>query len=129
MEVKKIGILFLKEKEIGLDNVIKKNQMKEAFSNYESRCSLEIRNKNLVNNRILSLTSNNEEILLWSHYADEHKGICLEYKTLEMYDDNKSIHGIYFDPKQVTYQSGTSAPTNLIFASKVDYKDKLPKKT
>jgi|APSaa5957512535_1039671.scaffolds.fasta_scaffold32328_1 hypothetical protein len=113
---------------MGLDNIPDKNQMKEALKNYGSRCSLAFRNKTLVNQRILSLSSKNDEILLWSHYADEHKGICLEYETLEMYDDNKSIHGIYFDPLQVNYRNETLATNNLLFASKVNYDDKLPKK-
>ena len=115
-------------KRMGLDNIPNKNQMKEALRNYGSRCSLAFRNSTLVNQRILSLSSKNDEILLWSHYADEHKGICLEYKTLEKYDDNKSIHGIYFDPLQVNYQNETSTTNNLLFASKVNYNDKLPKK-
>lgn len=93
-----------------------------------NNASLERRDKILANYRILSLSSNNKEILLWSHYADEHKGICLEYKTLELYDNHKSMHGIYFDPTQVKYQHPTSAPDNLLFADKVDYKDKLPEK-
>lgn len=28
---------------------------------------------------ILSLTKTNNDILMWSHYADSHKGICLEF--------------------------------------------------
>jgi len=28
---------------------------------------------------ILSLTEKNDDILMWSHYADEHRGICLEF--------------------------------------------------
>ncbi|MCH7989143.1 MAG: DUF2971 domain-containing protein [Planctomycetes bacterium] len=30
---------------------------------------------------ILSLTERNDDILMWSHYADEHKGICIEFRT------------------------------------------------
>lgn len=33
----------------------------------------------LDRNRILSLSSSPYELLMWSHYADEHKGICIEY--------------------------------------------------
>ncbi len=31
--------------------------------------------------RILSLSEKNDDILMWSHYADSHKGICLEFDT------------------------------------------------
>lgn len=34
-----------------------------------------------VEKGILSLTSNRDDILMWSHYADSHKGICLEFDT------------------------------------------------
>jgi hypothetical protein len=35
-------------------------------------------------NGILSLSARNDDILMWSHYADNHKGLCLEFDmTLE----------------------------------------------
>jgi len=30
---------------------------------------------------VVSLTENNDDILMWSHYATFHKGICLEFDT------------------------------------------------
>ena len=30
---------------------------------------------------VLSLSEKNDDILMWSHYADCHKGICLEFST------------------------------------------------
>ena len=42
----------------------------------EAKISLE---NMLEMTRLMSLTSNPFEILMWSHYADEHKGICIEY--------------------------------------------------
>jgi len=35
---------------------------------------------------ILSLSHNSDNILLWSHYADDHKGICLEFE-IDDYDN------------------------------------------
>lgn len=48
---------------------------------------------------ILSLSKNREEILMWSHYADEHRGICLEFDCIE--DDNfkSSTFHINYDNK------------------------------
>lgn len=31
-------------------------------------------------------------ILMWSHYADNHKGFCIEYETSDFSDDNKHIY-------------------------------------
>jgi hypothetical protein len=41
---------------------------------------------NLINNRIdkypiYSLSSDDNNILLWSHYTDSHKGFCIEFKN------------------------------------------------
>lgn len=47
---------------------------------------------------VLSLTENCENILMWSHYADNHKGFCLEFERGE---DNDL--GDYRKTKQVTY--------------------------
>jgi len=33
--------------------------------------------------RICSFSLNNDSLLLWSHYAQEHKGICIEYDLLD----------------------------------------------
>lgn len=30
---------------------------------------------------VLSLSAQNDNILMWSHYADKHKGICIEFRT------------------------------------------------
>ena len=37
----------------------------------------------LKNFGILSLAENAKDILMWSHYADEHKGICIELERSE----------------------------------------------
>lgn len=37
-------------------------------------------NKSIRNLGILSLASSKENLLMWSHYASAHKGMCLEFK-------------------------------------------------
>jgi len=34
--------------------------------------------------RICSFTKDNENLLFWSHYADSHKGICIEFDAMKM---------------------------------------------
>lgn len=41
----------------------------------------DIRSQQLAKNGILCLTACPKNILMWSHYADEHKGCCLEFST------------------------------------------------
>ena len=33
---------------------------------------------------VLSLTTKRDDILMWSHYADSHQGICLEFTGIEL---------------------------------------------
>ncbi|QIK54460.1 DUF2971 domain-containing protein [Dysgonomonas sp. HDW5B] len=40
---------------------------------------IEIQEETNRNLRICSFSLNKNSLLLWSHYADEHKGICIEY--------------------------------------------------
>lgn len=39
---------------------------------------------------VLSFSARNDSILMWSHYADLHKGFCIGYKT-NVIDPNNSI--------------------------------------
>ena len=45
---------------------------------------------------IASLTKDNLNMLMWSHYADSHKGICVEY---EFDDENGLADVVYSDEK------------------------------
>lgn len=60
---------------------IKNSNPNICFSDIENILEQAKNNLNgmLTRNRILSLSSNPYELLMWSHYADEHKGICIEY--------------------------------------------------
>ena len=40
---------------------------------------------------ICSLSEKNDDILMWSHYADEHKGFCIEYSFMEIHNEFKLL--------------------------------------
>lgn len=40
-----------------------------------------------INHRICCLSTVNNNIKMWSHYADDHKGFCLEYNFKELNND------------------------------------------
>lgn len=42
-------------------------------------------NDPLINVRAVSLTNSNQNKLMWSHYANGHRGICIAIKVLEKY--------------------------------------------
>lgn len=63
---------------------------------------------------VLSLSSTNDNILMWSHYANNHKGIVLEFdkKHLFFYEssvDKKLIHGL----EKVNYCINKPYPENI----------------
>lgn len=48
--------------------------------------------KKLCETKISCLTENPQNMLMWSHYADNHKGICLEYEIdKEKVEKNKEV--------------------------------------
>jgi tetratricopeptide (TPR) repeat protein len=74
-------LLSLINKEIYCSNYKKLNDPLECFfiNNEESFFGYFLNKKN-INPRILSLTHDRESKLMYSHYADSHKGICVEYE-------------------------------------------------
>ena len=75
----KIQELNLTAKKLGYENVIDKsaeNQMLKG-SDEEDIFKSTYLSKGF---RVVSLSSSNKEIKMWSHYANNNKGICIEYK-------------------------------------------------
>lgn len=65
---------------------------------------------------VLSLSEDPKNILMWAHYADDHKGVCIEFKR-----DVSNILGQSDSTKKVVYTS--SYPKIKI----MDFKKKRPK--
>lgn len=60
-----------------------KQTPEEQLNKVQSRWT-EIVNETNQNLRICSFSLINDSLLLWSHYANEHKGICIEYDFQEV---------------------------------------------
>ena len=41
--------------------------------------------------KVACLTTHNDNTLMWSHYADKHKGICIEYDISQLQNNNNFI--------------------------------------
>lgn len=55
---------------------------------------------------ILSLTTNNKNLLMWAHYANSHKGICIEFdKSHKFFNQKKSEKDSLRHLAQVQYQN------------------------
>ncbi|MFM5754127.1 DUF2971 domain-containing protein [Aeromonas veronii] len=57
---------------------------------------------------IVSLSETSRNLLMWAHYADEHRGICIGYKDDFLDSMEKPIdtnHGGHFKPTRVMYDT------------------------
>lgn len=80
-----------------IDPVIKKNRDNEAY------------NYLLEKIKVSCLTTHNDNTLMWSHYADKHQGICIEYDISNIYKRKEVIlKKIKYHTKMNRYNSFTS---------------------
>ncbi len=47
-------------------------------------------NKDLANTGVFSLSSTNNQVVMWSHYSDHHKGICIGFSGEGLMEEFKS---------------------------------------
>jgi len=52
----------------------------------------------LNDSRVLCVSEKNDNLVMWSHYADEHKGVCLRLNCI------KEIDNVLNAARKVTYQ-------------------------
>ena len=83
------------------------NYSEETYNTLESKFKDETINKviDIKDNSLLSCFSKTyDSILMWSHYADKHKGICIEFDRPEkdFYDVNYSKKRIIFNLEEIT---------------------------
>ncbi|WIH83400.1 DUF2971 domain-containing protein [Brachyspira pilosicoli] len=58
--------------------------------------------------KIACLTTHNDNTLMWSHYADKHQGICIEYDIKNIFDKNNSkilINKISYNKRMIYYDT------------------------
>ena len=56
--------------------------------------------------KIACLTTHNDNTLMWSHYADKHQGICIEYDINKIFNENNDkilIRKISYNKKMISY--------------------------
>lgn len=77
---------------------------REAFEQFRSQLSEMIQNMGICS---FSATSNH--LLMWSHYADHHRGFCVEY-------DNREGTGLRQYAREVRYEDSVPSLTSADFA-------------
>lgn len=74
------------------------------------------------NMMVFCLSEINNSILMWSHYSNSHKGICLGYKT----EKKHNSLGLRFNDDQMKYHPSKTKGFLPVF--KVKYQSELPDK-
>lgn len=101
-----------------LSSIAQENNMKKGSAAWkEAHIVLEKEFPNFANTidnlkssmGVACLSENYDTVLMWSHYANNHKGICVEYKLL---DFNKNLH---FTPIPVIYSNKKNTLNRLRF--------------
>lgn len=81
--------------------------------------------KNFTNNLYCTcLTDDNNNLLMWTHYADNSKGICIEYDLLDVLDKYDTI------PIPITYSNRRNSLSPSYFIPKkfgVTYEEQIEK--
>ena len=57
----------------------------EKFQSYQEKINSLI-GKELNQSRVLCVTESNKNVVMWSHYADSHKGVCLRLECVDAVD-------------------------------------------
>ncbi|MFA6262056.1 MAG: DUF2971 domain-containing protein [Bacteroidia bacterium] len=81
----------------------------------------EIHRHSLLNIRLSCFSEVPDNILMWSHYADSHKGICLMFETIEF----DTIQYLDLNKEDLQYNSSKLPPDHSGII-RVRYAEKLP---
>lgn|GEM_PF-3257466 len=115
------------------ENELDTNKLSEAFGSDMSdaiatksvslRSELEQFKREIEELGILSLATSNKNLLMWSHYADEHYGMCMEFVRKE---GSKLADDIETRPIHYTDNHPTLAPKALLdFDKKMSSKRRI----
>ncbi len=83
------------ERDINSSNIYNFYKLEGKIQHLKNVEELQLKFDNLINSlRIHSLSEENNNMLMWSHYSNYHKGFCIEYK----FNDVLELFGYDFNP-------------------------------
>ncbi len=98
LKLDKEKIKYIKNKSIRKSNP---EYFNDPFDPYYKRIDIELL-KNLKNIKMTCFSSKDDNLLLWAHYADYHRGICIKYKLSSK--EKIYIIPIIYDTINVPYE-------------------------
>lgn len=88
-------------------------ELKNDFNNLLDDIRLENWKPIISKHRILCLSNQKDNILMWSHYADKHQGIVLGFDFNDDLDEYKNIKKVAYNSKKI--EEFTHKILNLLF--------------
>ena len=74
---------------------------------------------------VFSLTSKNDSIPMWTYYASDHKGYCIEFEVIFSEETTGNVSEEEFKNGEKSIVRGNSR-TPIVYFSKVAYSDQIP---
>ncbi|MCY6355352.1 DUF2971 domain-containing protein [Clostridium sp. ZS2-4] len=65
------------------------------------------------NYNVCCLSEEKDSLLMWSHYANEHKGFCIEYRTTELFDKYPLLCPALYTDTMPSFGNGENEIVNL----------------
>jgi len=93
---------------------IKANRIYNEFSNIDLQKHI-IENQQMMT--VCSFCESKKDILMWSHYADEHKGFCMEYSLTKNEINQEFLQMLH----PVIYRHSVFESTKNIRSLKMNY--------
>ena len=81
----------------GVFNACKKGEDYDSSKEYRDKLE-----KALTEIGVLCLSSSNDNMLMWSHYADNHQGFCLGFRTIE--NENFKVRPVDYEGKYIEFK-------------------------
>ncbi len=106
---------------ISLDELNSYKANRKITSGNSGKYYKEIHRHSLLTIRISCFSEVSDNILMWSHYADSHKGICLMFETIKF----DTIQYMVFNKEDLQYNSSNLPPDHSGII-RVRYAEKLP---
>ena len=110
-----------------LEEGVEKFMAKKHLTNKEELLQLEENDKKKLNDfGIYSVSAISNNLLLWSHYANSHKGICIGFNAKKLYDNCKfdSLGPVtYFDkyPNMSVLRDNEDLYYNQLYNKSLDW--------
>lgn len=94
------------KKMMELKNIIRNGEEEDVYNEIYRRLLEEV-NEGLKNAGVFCLSQHNDNVLMWSHYSDGHKGFCIEFERsknneLGNYERARPVKYIPHDYQKVT---------------------------